>query len=85
MNLAEPSKEAYEASKLKKFLTQQRFVMEDTILNMTTKSVHRFVECICSLLPISCVVTDSNIVANTYYTAEDIKALGAQKAKIPLF
>jgi hypothetical protein len=59
--------------------------MEDTILIMTTKSVHRFVDCICSFLPISCVVKDANTVHNTYYTAEQIKALGAPKPKIPLF
>ena len=59
--------------------------MEDTILIMTTKSVHRFVDCICSFLPISCVVKDASTVFNTYYTAEQIKALGAPKPKIPLF
>lgn len=59
--------------------------MEDTLLEMTQKSVHRFVDCITSFLPISCEVKDTNNVYNVYYTAEQIKALGAPKPKFPLF
>jgi hypothetical protein len=44
--------------------------MEDTLLELSQKSVHRFVDCILSFLPISCVVNDQNDVINTYYTAE---------------
>ena len=64
---------------------QQRFIMEDTLLEMTQKSVHRFVDCIISFLPISCEVKDTGKVENVYYTAEQIKALGAPKPKFPLF
>jgi hypothetical protein len=59
--------------------------MEDTLLKMTEKSVHRFVDSICSFLPISSVVKAPNDVLNTYYTVEQIKALGAPKPKFPLF
>lgn len=84
-NLNETDRNTYEQSKLKRFLTQQRFVMEDTLLKMTEKSVHRFVDSICSFLPIACVVHAPNEVSNTYYTDEQIKALGAPKPKFPLF
>ena len=59
--------------------------MEDTLLRMTEKSVHRFVDSICDFLPIGCVIHNSCEVTNTYYTAEQIKALGAPKPKFPLF
>jgi hypothetical protein len=38
-----------------------------------------------SFLPIATVVRDTGDVTNTYYTAEQIKALGAPKPKFPLF
>jgi len=38
-NLNETSKETYEMGKLKKFLTQIKFMMQDTLLYMTQKSV----------------------------------------------
>lgn len=59
--------------------------MEDTLLELTQKSVHRFVDCIISFLPIACVVKNTCEVTNTYYTTEQIKALGAPKPKFPLF
>jgi hypothetical protein len=84
-NLNVANKSDYESSDLKRFLMQQRFIMEDTLLEMTQKSVHRFVDCIISFLPISCEVKDTGKVENVYYTAEQIKALGAPKPKFPLF
>lgn len=59
--------------------------MEDTLLELSQKSIHRFVDCILSFLPISCSVKDTCNVENVYYTAEQIKALGAPKPKFPLF
>ena len=79
------NKAEYEQSDLKRFLVQQRFIMEDTLLELTQKSVHRFVDCIMSFLPIATIVRDTGDVTNTYYTAEQIKALGAPKPKFPLF
>jgi hypothetical protein len=67
-NLQVTSKAEYDASDLKRFLTQQRYIMEDTLLELTQKSVHRFVDCIISFLPIACVVKDTNNVSNSYYT-----------------
>lgn len=69
-SLNETSKESYEAGKLKKFLTQTKFVMEDTLLYMTEASVKRFVAAICDFVPISTEIKNSNEVENTYYTAE---------------
>ena len=51
-NLAESNKEAYEIGKLKKFLVQQKYLMEDTILQMTRSSVKNNVNTINWFLPI---------------------------------
>lgn len=79
------SAESYEAGKLKKFLTQTKFVMEDTLLYMTEASVKRFVASICDFVPIKTEIINANEVVNTYYTPEQIEKLGAPKPKIPLF
>jgi len=44
--------------------------MEDTLLELTQKSVHRYVDCILSFLPIATVVKNTHEVVNTYYTPE---------------
>ena len=49
---------------------QQKFIMEDTLLDMTKKSINSFVNCIIGFLPISCNVKDTCNVDNIYYTAE---------------
>jgi len=71
--------------RLKKFLQQTKFVMQDTLQYMTEASVKRFVNAICDFVPISCEVSDSFNVENVFYTEEQIKEMGAPKAKIPLF
>jgi hypothetical protein len=38
-NLSETNKEAFENGRLKKFLTQNKFVMANTVLEMTKRSV----------------------------------------------
>jgi hypothetical protein len=65
--------------KLKKFLQQTKFVMQDTLLYMTTESVKRFVAAICDFVPIDVKVENSNVVSNTYYTVEQIAEMGAPK------
>lgn len=84
-NLLGTSKAEYEASDLKRFLTQQQFVMEHTLLELTRKSINSYVSCILGFLPLSTTVHDTNTVENVYYTPEQIKALGAPKPKFPLF
>lgn len=84
-NLTETNKEAYEIGKLKRFLVQQKLVMQDTILQMTKSSLQRFVDAIVFFLPISVHIEDSNTVINSYYTKEEEKAMGAKKEKMPLF
>jgi len=84
-SLHETSKDAYEMGKLKKFLTQTKFVMQDTLLYMTEVSVKRFVDAICDFVPLSTEVVNSNEVLNVYYTQEEIEKYGALKDKIPLF
>ena len=84
-NLTETNKEAYEIGKLKRFLVQQKLVMQDTILQMAKSSLQRFVDAIIFLLPISVQIQDSNTVINSYYTKEEEKAMGAKKEKMPLF
>ena len=84
-NLQETNRDAYEVGKLKKFLTQQKFIMQDTLLEMTQKSVRRFVDSIISFLPISVQVNGTNDVTNTYYTEEQVREMGAPMPKFPLF
>jgi len=84
-SITETSKDVYEMGKLKKFLTQSKFVMQDSLLYMTEASVKRFVQAIIDFVPIGCEVKDSNTVVNTFYTEEQIKQMGAPKEKIPLF
>jgi hypothetical protein len=71
--------------KLKKFLQQTKFVMQDTLQYMTKASVKRFVAAICDFVPIDCKIVDSFNVINTFYTPEQIAEMGAPKEKIPLF
>lgn len=69
-SLNETSKESYEMGKLKKFLAQTKFIMQDTLQSMTKDSVKRFVAAICEFVPIHCVIEDSFNVHNTFYTEE---------------
>jgi dynein heavy chain len=84
-SLDETSKESYEQGKLKRFLTQTKFVMEDSLLFMTEASVKRFVSAICDFVPIKTEIVNANQVNNTFYTPEQIAVLGAPRPKIPLF
>lgn len=59
--------------KLKKFLTQVKFTMQDTLLYMTQKSVSRFVDSVMKYLPLSVKVIDSNTVENIFHTPEDLQ------------
>lgn len=56
--------------KLKKFLTQSKFVMQDTLLYMTEDSVKRFTNSIIDFVPLSVEVKNSFEVINTFYTEE---------------
>jgi hypothetical protein len=58
--------------------------MEDTLLFMTQESVKRYVKSICDFVPLKTEVINANEVINTFYTPEQVKKLGAPKAKIPL-
>ena len=86
-NLNETSKETYEMGKLKKFLTLIKFLMQDTLLYMTQKSVQRFVDSLLTFLPLSVDVKDSWNVHNTFFPkVEDSKKQDEQpKNPIPLF
>jgi hypothetical protein len=44
--------------------------MENTLLELTQKSVERYVDCILSFLPLKTVIKSEIDVENTYYTAE---------------
>ena len=71
--------------KLKKFLTQIKFTMQDTLLYMTQKSVTRFVDSVMKYLPISVKVVDSNTVQNTFFTVEEQQKNEVTKDPSPLF
>ena len=70
-NLQETSREAYEVSRLKKFLIQQKFVMQDTLLFLTKKSVHNFVDSLLSFLPLKVNVIDAFKVDNFFVSEEE--------------
>ena len=84
-NLAETNKEAYEIGKLKKFLIQQRYLMEDTILQLARRSVKNYVDSIIWFLPLTTTVIGTGKVKNQYYSDDEIKEIGAKKKKWPLF
>jgi hypothetical protein len=73
-NLNETNREAYDNGKLKKFLIQVKMMMQDTLLNVTKRSVKQFVEVMLKFLPKSVTVIDSNTVKNVFFTEEDLKA-----------
>jgi hypothetical protein len=79
------NREVYEAGKLKKFLTQTKFIMQDTLLDMTRGSVERYVASVIDFLPISVNVYDAHHITNMYYSQDQIKKMGADKSKFPLF
>lgn len=89
-NISETNKEIYEIGKLKKFLNQVKFVMQDTLLHLTTESVNRFKDALLTFLPISCEVRDLNDVTNKFITEEEQTELdedpfSTSKNPIPLF
>jgi len=59
--------------------------MEDTLYYMTKASVKKFVAAICDFVPLEVEIKDSFTVVNTFYTAQQIKEMGAPKEKLPLF
>jgi hypothetical protein len=59
--------------------------MQDTLLDMTRGSVRRYVDSVLDFLPITVNVKDTAQVVNMYYSAEEIKRMGAEKVKFPLF
>lgn len=73
-NLNETSKEVYENGKLKKFLTQVKMIMQDTLLGITQRSVNQFVESLLKFLPKEVNVIDSNTVENIFFTKEEKEA-----------
>lgn len=89
-NLNETNKDFYEVGNLKKFLTEVKFVMQDTLLVLTRKSVKRFKDSILTFLPISCKVSDVNNITNKFVSDEDQARLdedpfASSKNPIPLF
>jgi hypothetical protein len=61
--------------------------MEDTLLEMTQKSVERFVKAMCWFVPHSTKVSDAYNVENTFYTEEELLKYqgGAPPEVFPLF
>ena len=63
-SLNEVSRESYELGKLRKFLKQTNFVMQDTLLFMTEDSVKRFVDAIVWFIPHGTKIIDAFTVEN---------------------
>jgi hypothetical protein len=49
-------------------------MMQDTLLNITQRSVKNFVEIMLKFLPKGVTVIDSNTVKNVFFTEEELKA-----------
>lgn len=60
-------------------------MMQDTLLNITQRSVKQFVEVMLKFLPKSVTVIDSNTVKNVFYTEEELKNDDQLKDPQPLF
>lgn len=89
-NLKETNRDFYEVGNLKKFLTEIRFLMQDTLLVLTRKSVQRFKDSILTFLPLSCEVKDLNDIVNKFITDKEQAELdedpfSTSKDPIPLF
>ena len=52
-NLKESNKDLYEIGNMKKLLTEIKFIMQNTLLVLTKKSIYKFKEAILSFLPLS--------------------------------
>lgn len=83
-NLNETSKEIYEMGKLKRFLSQIRFMMENTLLYMTQDSVRKFVKTLLEFVPESITVKDSYTVVNVF-NQEFLDGREGGKPPVPLF
>ena len=84
-NLNETNRDVYENGKLKKFLTQVKMMMQDTLLNITQRSVKQFVEVMLRFLPKGVTVIDSNTAKNVFFTEEELKNDEQLKDPAPLF
>lgn len=59
--------------------------MQDTLMDMTRGSVKRYVDSVLDFLPLTVAVKSTAEVTNMYYSQEEIKRMGADKVKFPLF
>jgi dynein heavy chain len=84
-NLNEVSRDVYENGKLKKFLTQVKMIMQDTLLAITQRSVQQFVEQMLKFLPKSVKVLDSYRVENFFFTPEERESNDQLTDPFPLF
>ena len=81
LNLEEKSKEIYEISKLKKFLTTVKYMMEDTLHFLVLNSITEFVTFIEDVSNFTVEVKDMYTVRNAWPGSDDPAAI----EKTPLF
>ena len=81
LNLEEKNKEIYDISKLKKFLTTVKYMMEDTLHFLVLESITCFTEFIEDVSNFSVTVKDMYIVHNSWPGSDDPAAI----EKTPLF
>lgn len=70
-NLNETNRNVYDIGNLKKFLTKIKFLMQNTLLVLTRKSIYKFKEAILSFLPLSCKVNDLCSIENKFISDEE--------------
>ena len=89
-NLNETNRDIYDIGNLKKFLIQTKFIMQNTLLLLTKKSVDKFKEAILSFLPLSCTVHDLYQIENKFISDKEQEKVNedpysTSKDPIPLF
>ena len=70
-NLLESSKDAFELSKLKKYLTMVKIMMQDSLYTMTHKSLYKFVNTMTSFIPEIVEVNSPKDVLNGFAEISD--------------
>ena len=70
-NLLESLKEAYDLSKLKKYLTMVKVMMQDSLYTMTHRSLYKFVNALTLFIPDSVQINSPRAVLNAFANVDE--------------
>ena len=74
-NINVASKEIYEYLKLKKYMTMVKYLMQDVLHNLVTKSMNNYIKFFQRFIPIKTEVKRVNGVTNIYEPEEFVKEI----------